>query len=251
MPIKIISKDKQAHGSFNNGEILENKPIGFPQDGGELKPYSNLFYWAHAWSDVESTIGEHPHKGFEIMSFVLKGSIEHYDSKLKGWKTLNEGDVQIIRAGNGITHAEKLHSGAHIFQIWFDPDIRITLAQEASYDDYSVEQFPVIEENGIEKTIFKGNNAPIQMKTENVTIEQWDIKQGTYNMNMSKNTVVSLYCLSGIGQIQDNSVQKHDFLIVNDEKTLKITTENALKLFAISSPVQVSHPTYAMSALTH
>ena len=37
MPIQKFSKEKQAIGNFNYGEILENKPIGFPQDGGELK----------------------------------------------------------------------------------------------------------------------------------------------------------------------------------------------------------------------
>ena len=75
-----------------------------------MKPYSNLFYWAHAWSDKGSLIGEHPHKAFEILSFVLEGDIEHYDSKLRGWKPLQKGDVQIIRAGSGISHAEKINA---------------------------------------------------------------------------------------------------------------------------------------------
>ena len=44
MGIKIFYAKDQANGNFNNGEILEKKPIGFPQDGGKLKPYSNLFY---------------------------------------------------------------------------------------------------------------------------------------------------------------------------------------------------------------
>ena len=61
--ISIINKEFQATGNFNNGEIPENKPIGFPQDNGVTKPYSNLFYWAHAWtSGSSSTIGLHPHK---------------------------------------------------------------------------------------------------------------------------------------------------------------------------------------------
>ena len=50
MSISIYTKKNQADGNFNYGEILEKKPIGFPQDGGKLKPYSNLFYWAHAWT---------------------------------------------------------------------------------------------------------------------------------------------------------------------------------------------------------
>ena len=44
MSISIYTKENQADGNFNYGEILEKKPIGFPQDGGKLKPYSNLFY---------------------------------------------------------------------------------------------------------------------------------------------------------------------------------------------------------------
>ena len=50
MAVKAYTKENQANGNFNGGEILEKKPIGFPQDGGMLRPYSNLFYWAHAWA---------------------------------------------------------------------------------------------------------------------------------------------------------------------------------------------------------
>ena len=38
MSISIYTKENQADGNFNYGEILEKKPIGFPQDGGKLKP---------------------------------------------------------------------------------------------------------------------------------------------------------------------------------------------------------------------
>ena len=69
----------------------------------------------------------HPHRGFEICSFVLKGEIEHYDTLLDKWITLSEGDVQVIKAGKGISHSEKLKSGSEIFQIWFDPNIQESL----------------------------------------------------------------------------------------------------------------------------
>ena len=86
MSVLIFSKQDQASGNFNNCEILEKKPIGFPQDGGELKPYSNLFYLADAWThSFRSTIGLHPHQGFEICSFVIEGSIKHFDSQQNKW----------------------------------------------------------------------------------------------------------------------------------------------------------------------
>ena len=40
--VEIVKREDQADGNFNNGEILEKKPIGFPKDGGLSKPYSNI-----------------------------------------------------------------------------------------------------------------------------------------------------------------------------------------------------------------
>ena len=40
---------------------------------------------------------------------------------------LSKGDVQIIRSGNGISHAEEIDKNSEIFQIWFDPDLKKSL----------------------------------------------------------------------------------------------------------------------------
>jgi redox-sensitive bicupin YhaK (pirin superfamily) len=126
MSIHIYPSQKQIKGNFNGGEIMENKPIQMSHDHTKLQPYSNIFYWAHAWAEVTSTIGLHPHQAFEIVSFVLTGTVEHYDTKNKTWLPLQAGDVQIIRAGNGISHAEKMLEGTHMFQIWL---IRISICR--------------------------------------------------------------------------------------------------------------------------
>ena len=43
--IEIFKKSDQAYGEFNNGDIIENKPIGFPGENTSIRAYSNLFYW--------------------------------------------------------------------------------------------------------------------------------------------------------------------------------------------------------------
>ena len=43
MAVKAYTKENQANGNFNGGEILEKKPIGFPQDGGMLRPTQICF----------------------------------------------------------------------------------------------------------------------------------------------------------------------------------------------------------------
>ena len=204
MPIQKFSKVKQATGNFNYGEILENKPIGFPQDGGELKPYSNLFYWAHAWaSSKDSTIGLHPHRGFEICSFVLKGEIEHYDTLLDKWITLTEGDVQVIKAGKGISHSEKLKSGSEIFQIWFDPNIQESLYINASYNDFKSKEFLLESCAGVEKKTISNEMNQIDLDSVGIQIFQYSFNDGIHDHTINDLFFHSIFILSGTLNIED------------------------------------------------
>jgi redox-sensitive bicupin YhaK (pirin superfamily) len=223
MPIQKFSKEKQASGSFNYGEILENKPIGFPQDGGKLKPYSNLFYWAHAWaSDKDSTIGLHPHRGFEICSFVLKGEIEHYDTLLDKWITLSEGDVQVIKAGKGISHSEKLKSGSEIFQIWFDPNIQESLYINASYNDFKSKEFQLEFQSGIEKKIISNEMNQIDLDSDGIQIFHYNFNDGIHYHSIKDLFYHSIFILSGTLNIGDKEFSKGDFIIIDSEKKNKV-----------------------------
>lgn len=61
----------------------------------------------------------HSHQNMEIITFMLEGSIEHQDS-LGNKGLLTAGNVQLMRAGTGITHSEYNGSEemAHLLQIW-------------------------------------------------------------------------------------------------------------------------------------
>ena len=243
--IQVILKEDQANGAFNNGEILENKPIGFPQDGGQTKPYSNLFYWAHAWTtNKSSTIGLHPHQGFEICSFVLKGYINHFDTKLNSWIRLEEGDVQVIRSGNGISHSEEIGEKSEIFQIWFDPNISKTLLNDATYDDYKSKDFEIIESDNYIKKIIKGDNSPLKLFSENIKINEFSFNSGNFEHNLRLDLVNSIFVLSGEGQFNNQIIKKGDFIVIEDEEILKIKSDSHIKLFEITSPKNPSYPTY-------
>lgn len=245
MSIRIIPKAKQAKGAFNGGEIVENKPIGFPREGGELKPYSNLFYWAYAEAKTDSTIGLHPHEGFEIMSFVLKGNIRHYDTKLKEWRPLQAGDVQIIRAGNGISHAEFMANEAVMFQIWFDPDLSKTLQKPASYDDYKSEALPVINKNGLAVKTYIGDDSPVSLDTPGLVIQRFSFQDGAQEISLDPEKVHSLYVIKGSPSINGNDTKQDDFAILERENKLEISASSATDIFMISSPAVVPYRTYA------
>ena len=246
MSVEIFTKERQVRGSFNNGEILEYKPIGFPQDGGFLKPYSNLFYWAHAWTPgKKSTIGLHPHQGFEICSFVLKGKINHFDTKQNKWISLSEGDVQVIRSGNGISHAEEIDAESEIFQIWFDPNLSVSLKEDATYNDYKSDDFIINDfSGGTIKTIL-GVNSPMKIKTENILINCYSLEDGIHSINLKIGMVYSFFILSGKINFNDNIYDSGTFFKIDDLENFKFKTDKDLKLFEIISPQNPSYKTYA------
>ncbi|MEM6995640.1 MAG: pirin family protein [Myxococcota bacterium] len=66
----------------------------------------------------------HPHRGFETVSIILAGSLEHVDS-LGNRVTLRAGDLQIMHAGRGILHGGDMRPDPntgefHEFQLWVD-----------------------------------------------------------------------------------------------------------------------------------
>ena len=55
-------------------------------------------------------VGEHPHRGFETVTFAYQGEIEHRDSS-GGGGIITPGGVQWMTAGKGVVHDE-FHSDA-------------------------------------------------------------------------------------------------------------------------------------------
>lgn len=244
--MRIIPISQQASGSFNNGQIIENKPIGFPQDGGFVRPYSSLFYWARAEGLIDSTIGLHPHQGFEIMSFVLEGNIRHFDTKMNGWKPLSAGDVQIIRAGKGISHAEHIERGGVIFQIWVDPDLSKTLQQEASYDDYKDSAFTKTASADTLITHYAGENGLIHLDTPDVDIRRIKIGASPFKMEGKKEAIRSLYIIAGSGTLNGKTVEQDDFIIIEDGADASlISHDGGIDVFEFTVPAQPGYPTYA------
>ncbi len=68
----------------------------------------------------------HPHKDFDIFSYVLEGSLEHKDTLGNG-STVTAGGVQYMSTGSGVSHSEfnpSQSEAAHFLQVWLIPDTR-------------------------------------------------------------------------------------------------------------------------------
>lgn len=81
MELSVKTRDQQHNVALFGGRLHENKPVQ-----GEL--YSNLLYWAHVVAPHDGEFGMHPHEGIEILTFVLEGALEHFDTATDVWTPL-------------------------------------------------------------------------------------------------------------------------------------------------------------------
>lgn len=244
MSIQILKSQDQNKGAFDGGLIQERKPVAFPGENPVLQPFSTLFYWAHAWSLHGGTIAEHPHRGFEICTFVLEGTIEHYDSKTRRWIPLEAGDVQIIRSGSGISHAEKIKAGGQIFQIWFDPNLKQSLGAEPSYNDYRASAFSVVEGQGIKTQTLVGYGSPLRMDTP-VHIRRVQFQEGQHALPMKTGYRAGAFTIDGEFSLQGQSLKKNDFVVMTDETEVQLEAVSRSDLFIVEVPYPAPYETYA------
>jgi len=81
--------------------------------GRQLSPFLLLDYAGPAQftpAEKPRGVGEHPHRGFETVTIVYSGEVDHKDSSGNGG-SIGPGDVQWMTAGGGLMH-EEFHSPA-------------------------------------------------------------------------------------------------------------------------------------------
>jgi redox-sensitive bicupin YhaK (pirin superfamily) len=104
----------------------------------------------------------HPHRGFETVTVVRRGYVDHADSMGAAGR-YGEGDVQWMTAGDGVQHSEMfplLHkeqpNPVELFQIWLNlPGKKKRVAP--FFRMFWSEEIPVIKSPGCEVTVIAGD----------------------------------------------------------------------------------------------
>lgn len=154
--------------------------------GNQFDPFLLLDYAGpHEFAPGQSKrgVGEHPHRGFETVTILYQGELEHRDSS-GSHGALGPGDVQWMTAASGIVH-EEFHSQQfaeqggtlEMVQLW------VNLPAEAKksppkYQDLRDNQFPRIEipDGGVVRVIageLQGVRGPASTFTP---INVWDLQ---------------------------------------------------------------------------
>lgn len=110
---------------------MPSRHLFTPENWQSVNPFLYMVHFGPR--DIRETdwgFGPHPHRGFETITYMLDGALEHRDS-FGGAATLGPGDMQWMTAGAGIVHSEMppdafVRQGGIVegFQIWLNLPLR-------------------------------------------------------------------------------------------------------------------------------
>ena len=175
----------------------------------------------------------HPHCGFEAITYLLGGEVEHKDS-WGGLAAIETGDIQWMTTGSGLIHSElvteKFKKSGGIMQglqIW------VNLPQKDKkvkpwYQHIKRKDIPVIKEsNGVEIKVLVGEVKDTKSVVQTYSpVSIFDVQfanPNQINLNIAKNQITMVYVIDGELQFdEENKIATKGQMIYFDQSADEI-----------------------------
>jgi len=184
---KILGIHRSPHAHWVGDGFPVRSLFTYDHLASKISPFLLLDYAGPY--DFTSTgdrrgVGQHPHRGFETVTIVYQGELEHRDSTGAGG-LIGPGDVQWMTAANGIIH-EEFHSPAfarsggtlEMVQLWVNLPARDKRAA-AGYQTLLSADIPVVQLEGEAGSLrviagdYQGHSGPARTFT---AMDVWDMQ---------------------------------------------------------------------------
>ncbi len=169
--IEVVVAPGGRHFVGNGFNVHNFIPSKSPLSMDRMDPFIMLDYnpkMELSPSDEARGVGVHPHRGFETVTIVYEGAVEHHDSTGSGGR-INRGDVQWMTAGAGVLHKEYLANDFnanggpfHMVQLWVNLPKAHKMAQP-KYQNLQAADFSTVQiSDGVQLEIIAGNYGTAQ-----------------------------------------------------------------------------------------
>ena len=235
-----ITRTDESHWVGDGFPVRTLFPYNTPD--AEVSPFLMLDYAGPAEFPPASKprgVGMHPHRGFETVTILYQGEVEHHDTAGNGG-LIGPGDVQWMTAAKGLLH-EEMHSAAftrqggtfEAIQLWVNLPAKYKM-DSPHYQSIVNAQIPVAkldEKGSILRVIageYQGDKGPANTYTP---INLWDLRLltgKTVELDIQENYTTILFVLKGSVKI-NNSATMNDVELAFFKQKGKTITLTAIK----------------------
>lgn len=203
----------------------------FPVQG--FMNFDPFVLWDNFTVPPSAGFPDHPHRGFEGVTYVFDGSMLHKDN-LGNDSTVEAGGLQRFTAGAGIVHSEmpSPDEATHGIQLW----VNLPLSLKKIEPEYQqVNADAVVEKklahDGIEHGRIRylvGENAELKIKTPILYLDV-SLDNGEYTQDIPDGFRGFVYMVEGHAQVNGELLMARQAHFHSDTGTLKIEANNACR----------------------
>ncbi len=164
------------------------------------------------WDDFTIRHGvvfpDHPHRGFEGITYVIQGSVNHTDN-LGNNSTVHSGGMQRFTAGRGIVHSEmpSAENETRGIQLWVNLPAGLKKI-EPDYQQINADDIKLAEIPGGQIRLLAGDDAALKLHTD-VIYQDVELQAGRlYNIEINTQMRGFIYLLQGEVTVQGKTVRQ-------------------------------------------
>tara|TARA_R110001592_G_scaffold1463_4_gene8750 strand:- start:188 stop:868 length:681 start_codon:yes stop_codon:yes gene_type:complete len=179
--------------------------------------------------------GRHPHKDMEIVSYVVRGKLTHWDNVTNKQETIGRGHVQAISAGSGVWHSElnKQDDWCRFLQIWLMPP------KQGGPVRYNHQNFELAQrENKLLHIVgnpSNKNSSPLYINSDvNLYVSEMTDKRALVEFELAEGRQAYINCAEGSVHIEGYpSLNEQDSLELREAGTVKFSLKGDYAHFII------------------
>ena len=175
-------------------------------------------------SQGERHVGWHPHRGFDIVSYIREGRGSHADS-MGNVAVVRPGGIQWLRCGSGIEHAEgggnPPGAAKHGFQLWINARRAQKMAPPA-YGTVQPEGIPVVRGagGGVSRLLAGARGAAFTDRADDFMIADCELPAGATHSHAVPAALtgsVVVYAYDGAGTVGGRALRPRQALVLELE----------------------------------
>lgn len=247
---KILGVYNSPEAHWVGNGFLVNSLFSYNELGAEMSPFLLLDHAAPTKFRSASGrrgVGQHPHRGFETVTIVYQGEVEHRDSTGSGG-VIGPGDVQWMTAASGILH-EEFHSkdfarqggSIEMVQLWVNLPAKDKMAAPG-YQTLLNQDIPVVPlaDNAGQVRVIAGNYGDHTGPARTFSpINVWDMKLNaghTTTLRVQEGHTLAVVMLHGAILVNGEQVVRETQMVLLDRAGDSITIEanNDVSLLVLS-----------------
>jgi quercetin 2,3-dioxygenase len=176
----------------------------------------------------------HPHRGFETVTYMLEGRMRHRDNK-GNEGVLEPGSVQWMTAGRGIIHSEmpeQTHGRMRGFQLW----VNLPAAQKMSpprYQELDADRFTTAEPApGVRAMIVAGTLGDVSGPVTGIAIDPLyvDLRLqpgAAYEIPVPSGHTAVIYAFDGAATVGGGALPKGTLAVLGDGTHVRVAASDA------------------------